>query len=153
SLAVRGLALLREAGEKWVTAKALCYLGGIRRQQGQLTEARAILEECVALCQEHGGLSILVIAQSILGRLMAKQGDLTTAQALYQQNMPFVVASGRKPLIADYLEGRGAVEAASGESEKAALLWGSAEALRESGGTPMFPATRQEYDQAVAVAR
>jgi predicted ATPase/DNA-binding CsgD family transcriptional regulator len=151
SLVEQGLALLHEVGEIYFTPFALSTLGVIRRHQGRLSEARELLEENLAICQEQAMHSGIFNTRNELARLLAQQGELAGAQALYQENQALLPTSGGKDLIAEYLEGRGALEAALGRPETAARLWGAAEALREAIGAPMYPVYRDANAQAVAV--
>jgi hypothetical protein len=51
------------------------------------------------------------------------------------------------------LESLAGVISGQGEQERAAFLWGAAEALRETVGNPIPPLYLLEYQQAVAAAR
>ena len=150
SLVEQGLALAREVGPISSTGWALFLLGLMRRHQGELLEARTLLEESLVSGREARDL---FQRQTRLARLLAQQGELARARALYQENRAFLPTSGCKYLIADYLEGRGMLEAALGVPVAATRLWGAAEVLREAIGAPMYPVDRDEYTQAVAAAR
>jgi DNA-binding CsgD family transcriptional regulator len=62
-------------------------------------------------------------------------------KASVQGNIPF------------YLEGLAGVVAGQGELSWAGRLWGAAEALRESMGTPLPPVYCADYERSVAVTR
>ena len=153
SLVEQGLALVREVGHMSSTGWALFLLGVMRHHQGQLAEAHTLLEESLVSGKGQWEPRDLFQRQTRLARLLAQQGELAGAHALYQKNLAFLPTSGYKYLIADYLEGRGTLEAELGVPGAAAQLWGAAEALREVIGAPMYPADRDEYAQAVAAAR
>src|SRR3712207_8978213 len=51
------------------------------------------------------------------------------------------------------LEGFAEIASASGDLDRAAHLWGAAEALRASFGAPMPLSERADYDRLVAAAR
>jgi tetratricopeptide (TPR) repeat protein len=150
SLVEQGLALAREVGPISSTGWALFLLGLMRRHQGELLEARTLLEESLVSGREARDL---FQRQTQLARLLAQQGELARARALYQENRAFLPTSGCKYLIADYLEGRGMLETALDVPVAATRLWGAAEVLREAIGAPMYPVDRDEYAQAVAAAR
>ena len=153
SLVEQGLALVREVGHNSSTGWALFLLGVMRHHQGQLAEARTLLEESLVSGKGQWEPRDLFQRQTRLARLLAQQGELAGARSLYQKNLAFLPTSGYKYLVADYLEGRGILEAALGVPGAAARLWGAAEALREVIGTPMYPVDRGEYAQAVTAAR
>jgi DNA-binding CsgD family transcriptional regulator len=60
---------------------------------------------------------------------------------------------GEKWVIAACLLGLGEVVAAQGQLAWAAQLWGAAEALRETSGTPLTPSEHADYEQEVDAAR
>jgi DNA-binding NarL/FixJ family response regulator len=60
---------------------------------------------------------------------------------------------GFKLVIPSGLEGLASVLATQGELARAARLWGAAETLRGTMGTPLPPAYRVEYERSVAAAR
>lgn len=153
ALAEESLAIFRATGDAWLLAEPLCILGVIRGQQGRLAEGRALLEEGLAMYQAQQRPLPLFLHQRKLARLLMQQGDLLAAHALYQASRAYLPASGFQPHVAAYLEGWGLVITALGAPERAALLWGTAEALREAIDAPMFPIYRAEYAQAVTSAR
>jgi DNA-binding CsgD family transcriptional regulator len=128
-------------------------LGEIRHQQGKLDEARMLLEEGLAFFKEKALQKGVFELQISLARLLAQQDQVMKAQALYHENRALLPAAGQKMLMAEYLEGWGAVEAALGRPGNAVRLYGAAEVLREAIGAPMFPIYREEYAQAIATAR
>lgn len=122
--------LARPAQADWPTSLALRYLGRIRRHQGQLEEARRLLEEGVALRVGQWGQLDFFQIQTELARLLVQQGELAEARALYEEHRAVVSTSRKKDLIAYYLEGRAVLEVALGAPKTAIRLWGAAEALR-----------------------
>ena len=63
------------------------------------------------------------------------------------------VALGIQVLVPTCLEVVGMLLAAQARALEAVELWGTAEALREVLGVPMYPVERADYDKAVANAR
>src|SRR5262249_7571872 len=94
----QGLGLSREMGHRAATGQTLFDLGVIRAHQGQLAEARILLEE--SLDSGTGQLEPRdhFQRQIELARLLVKQGELAQAQALYQQNQAFLSTSGYRYL-------------------------------------------------------
>lgn len=60
---------------------------------------------------------------------------------------------GERRYSVDCIQGLAGVAAFAGESERAALLWGAAEAALEELGTPQTPADREFQSQFVERAR
>jgi predicted ATPase/DNA-binding CsgD family transcriptional regulator len=151
--AVRGLleeslALARELGDRRLMAKCFSLLGGVSLHQGDTITARSFIEQSLRLSKEIGDPGSTADALTLLGKVNVVQGDYTAARALYEENMasPF----GVHPWS---LEELASVVAAQGEPTWAAQLWGAAEALRDSLGTPMPPVDRADYERSVAAAR
>ena len=90
---------------------------------------------------------------ALLAQGAARMGGYTTARALFVRSLTLASKVGDNRDIVPYLEGLADVVAAQGESTWAALLWGSAEALRETMGTPIWPIERARYERTVAAAR
>jgi DNA-binding CsgD family transcriptional regulator len=96
-----------------------------------------------------------------LAKLAAVEDDSPTARALYEAclriNKANFMANSQWYLeglaVASYLEGLAGVVAVQGELTWAAHLWGAAEALRETRGTPLPPVYRADYERSVAAAR
>ncbi len=129
---------------------ATCFslLGGVSIHQGDMITARSFIEQSLRLSKEIGDLGSTADALTLLGKVHVVQGDYKAARALFEESMasPF----GVHPWS---LEELASVVAAQGEPTWAAQLWGAAEALRESLGTPMPPVDRADYERSVAVAR
>ena len=88
-----------------------------------------------------------------MARAAVAQQDLVEAHRRCQESLRLQVALGGQALVPAYLEVVGALLAAQGRALEAVELWGTAEALREVLGAPMYPVERADYEQAVAAAR
>jgi predicted ATPase/transcriptional regulator with XRE-family HTH domain len=157
ALVEQGLALLRQQGAGWGLSVALDYLYMIRLQQGKVNEARALLEEVMALDQNQAGPFILCGRKMSLASILVREGELDGALALYLEARALLFRIGiyraGKRIIAEYLEGRASLEVELGRPETAARLWGAAEALREAIGAPMDPLHRAEEAPVIARVR
>lgn len=153
TLAEEGLSRLRTVDGAWFRSLTLLILGEIRAHQGMGSEARSLLEEALSLFEEQGQRMRIFQVQNALVRLFTQQGDVVAAQALAAKNRAFLPPVGARDSVAEYLEGRGVVEAALGAPEVAVLLWGTASALREALCVPMFRVYRAAHAQAVAAAQ
>jgi ATP/maltotriose-dependent transcriptional regulator MalT len=129
---------------------AICLglIGTASLQQGDLTTARSFAEQSLRLSKEIEFLGSTADALTLLGKVNVVQGDYTAARALYEESLasPFGVNLWS-------LEELASVVAVQGDPTWAAQLWGAAEALRESLGTPMPPVDRPDYERSVAATR
>jgi hypothetical protein len=92
--------------------------------------------------------------------LAQRQGDSLQAAALFEESLKLFAELGNKMGIAECLEGLASVAAGEGQAadkghraERAAQLFGAAEALREAASTPLPPYRRAEVDRDLAAAR
>ena len=115
-------------------------------KQGDVVTAQSLTKEI-----RHQLGTTLWLA--LLAQGAARQGDYTTARALSVRSLTLASKVGDNRDIVPYLEGLADVVAAQGESTWAARLWGSAEALSETMGTPIWPIERARYERTVAAAR
>jgi predicted ATPase/class 3 adenylate cyclase/DNA-binding CsgD family transcriptional regulator len=154
SLAEQSLTLMRELGDTWLSAYPLGLLGQMRLVQGDLVAARTMLEESLAIVKgitgSDGGDPIEL--HFSLARLSALHGDVAAACRRYQESL-VLLQDGFQGFIPTFLEGLGTLVAEQAALREAARLWGTAEALREALGAPMYPVDLTEYEQAVAKVR
>lgn len=147
-LAVQSLGYYQEQGNTYSLVYTLDLLGLMHLASGELTSARPLLEERSAIGKQMGMKT--VYPDLSLARLSALQGDVALARRQYREILTLLLEFNiYKHHIAAGLEGL----AAQGMPEQAALLWGSAEALREAIGAPMYPVDRVWYEQAQRLAR
>jgi hypothetical protein len=81
------------------------------------------------------------------------QGDDERATAFYRQSLKLHRERGIVLEVADRLEGLAKVARMQGRPERAARLFGAAQALREQLGTPLPPVERADYDRNLAAVR
>jgi hypothetical protein len=103
-----------------------------------------------ALAKELRGQLGTSLWYAMLAQVAASQGDYTTVRSLY---MTLVNKGGDNWVTIPFLESLADVVAERGDATWAARLWGSAEALRETTGTPVWPHERARYERMVAAAR
>jgi predicted ATPase/class 3 adenylate cyclase/DNA-binding CsgD family transcriptional regulator len=147
-----GLALCREVGHRPGVAWALSHLGEVFLQQGNADKARQLLKESVMLSREMEYRRSTAESLCILGRIEAHEGNYVAARSCFEEGLAIGREVGDTLGICFSLEGLAAVVAVQGDPVWAAQLWGAAEALRETLGTPIPPVYRVDYDRSVAVA-
>ncbi|MDQ3856279.1 MAG: hypothetical protein M3281_07800, partial [Chloroflexota bacterium] len=93
------------------------------------------------------------LALTNLGRSALEQHDHARAAVLLGECLTLAQGLGEKVFIAECLGGLGALAAAQGKPERAACLWGAAEALREGIDTALSPAERAHHERHASAAR
>src|SRR5262249_32266878 len=88
-----------------------------------------------------------------LGHIARLEGDFAAAREHYRQSLLVFQETGSKPAVSASLDGWAELAAAEGAARRAGVLFGAAEALRESVGRPIALGQRIDYDRGVAAAR
>jgi predicted ATPase/DNA-binding CsgD family transcriptional regulator len=153
-LAEQILLYFRELGNALYSAAPLGLLGLMRLKDGDLVEARSLLEESLEIGKQMGVEVDTIPVAFGLAQLSALQGDSATAYRLYQESLVLLsTLTIYQENIATGLEGLAVLEAEQGEPEHAVRLLGAAETLRETLGAPIYPLYRANHEQALALAR
>jgi non-specific serine/threonine protein kinase len=147
------LAICRELGDRSGIARALYGLGVTARQEGNRSDARRLLEESLTIYRELGDREGTGSALNQLGHLAMTAGDHVSAQELHDESLAIRCELRERSGIAVSIEGIAALASLLGEHDRAALLWGAMEQLREHIGAPMGPSERDQRDRLVAAAR
>ena len=88
-----------------------------------------------------------------LGWIALLQDDLGRAADLYRESLSLSWETGLNPIVQSALEGFACVAGAKGEAERAARLWGAAQALHETKGIPRDPDFLAEADARISAVR
>ncbi len=152
SLIEEGLTLFQEWGDRGGIRSTLDLSGEVAFHEGDVDTARALAEESLALSRAMEADDNSAEALSMLARVTAFQGNHAAARALYEESLAKAREFSDQLNIAFALEGLASVVTEQGEPAWAARLWGTAEALRESLGTPLPPVYRADYERSVAAA-
>jgi ATP/maltotriose-dependent transcriptional regulator MalT len=138
-----GLVISRELGSASILRVCLISLAVPYLLQGDLERAAALAEEAAAQCQEAGDRLLLPLPLTWLGWVALLRDDLERAKALYTESLALSNELGtHNHLTLTLLEGLACTAAAEGVTQKAARLFGAAQALREATGFPLAPALR-----------
>ncbi|MGQ0549733.1 MAG: tetratricopeptide repeat protein [Armatimonadota bacterium] len=147
------LEIYRVLGDKPGIGNTLSYLGLVASAQGDHASARVLFEESVTIRREVGDRRGLAYTLGNLAQNALERGDDVSARALLEETLTIQREIGDKRGIAYSLERFAGLAAAGGRHERAARLFGGAEALRERIGAPLSPTDRTEYDRGVAAVR
>jgi predicted ATPase/transcriptional regulator with XRE-family HTH domain/Tfp pilus assembly protein PilF len=151
--AERSLVLFEQMGHKQAIAPVLNNLGIAARLGGDHATALTVAKRCLELRRELGdrlGVSGSLIN---LGLLARDARDFGQAAAHFQESLRMQQELGARLFIAECLEGLATVAAAAGAAERAARLFGAAEALREAISSPLPPYMRPEQERFITAAR
>ena len=145
--------LARKLGNPLVLATALTTAGFLAAIGGDITAARARLEESMALFDQIGDKRFANFARSELAHLLRRQGHAQEAVRLYRTAIVIWMELGHHAAVAHQLEALALIAASRGKAHRAASLFGAAEALREATTSTITDAEREEYGGAVTNAR
>lgn len=146
-------AVFRSAGDSHRLAHALCNLGNAARYQKDYSFARTTLEEAVALARSVGDLNLVSAALGALAGVETELGHYKASQAVLVEALAISRDAGDRLEIAALLEELAHVESRLTPSLGAARLWGAAEQLRATLGSPFSQIERAAYDQRIGDAR
>ena len=141
-----GLALARYLGSAELLGVYLINLGDEYLLEGDTERAIELNEEAAELFRERKGA--LQVALNNLGWAALIKGDRPKAEALHEESLVMCREQGDRLTGSDSIEGLACAAGARGEAERAARLFGAAEALREAAGyqqASRFRSLREPY--------
>ncbi len=143
------LAIFRAAHDQRWCANALNSLGMSVMDIGAFSAAREPLEEALSLYRRLGGTRGIAIALGNLGDLDRFESDYDHAEARLRQSLELFHQLDDAWGSSAALESLALVASARGCAERAALLFGAAEAQRLEAGAALAPADVPVHEQAV----
>jgi predicted ATPase/DNA-binding CsgD family transcriptional regulator len=146
------LELFREVGDSRSIAMCLGGLGWMAVRRGDHREATELLEEGLAQFRE-AGTPVEPDYLTNLGLTALLRGDYERAEELIEEGLVLGRELGAKVSIVESIEVEAMVAASRGKAGRAARLWGTAEASRETLGAPLPPELRTLYEPYTTVAR
>jgi predicted ATPase len=135
-------AVFQKRGDRTGAAWALNQGGDVARDAGDRVEAGALYGDSLRIFREVGDVDGIVTALADLARLAREDGDLLQARACCREALG-MGSTGRRAVVR-VLEELAALAAASGEAERALVLFGAAAALRNRLGMPA-PVTKRRW--------
>jgi len=153
SVLEESVALARAASDEWGLAFALGQLAATFRVLGDLETARALYEESAAISEMIGDQFVLSITLVGLAHLVRVQGDQDESAATWRRALAASSRFGDHWLLPRAVAGVAGAAVIAREPERAAMLFGFAEALRESNGTREMPVWQAVVDRDVAATR
>jgi tetratricopeptide (TPR) repeat protein len=136
ALAEKSLAQFRSTGDHWGIGFALYTLAELARLSGEDTRAATLFEESAAMFRAAGdqrGIGFVLLS---LGRTWLHVGDHVRAASVLAESLALLAGvEDRGTGMAAVLQGLGSLAHERGDQERAAKLYGAAEALHEAAGT------------------
>jgi non-specific serine/threonine protein kinase len=154
-LVEEALALCREVGDRWWAVEALAILGTLAMIRGDYERASDSHTESLAISRETGNTNNMTYALRGLGVLAVRQGDWRRAMTHYTECLRLCRGGVKTPgVIAECLEGMARAASLQSAHERAAILFGAAEALFQllGGHLPLW-ADEAGHDRYVASTR
>jgi ATP/maltotriose-dependent transcriptional regulator MalT len=148
------LTLSRELGDKRNIGYALHNLADVARHTGDYEQARTLGMEAISVSQEMDDEWTVARNFVWLGIVTAYKGDdHEEAAGFLEEGFELIREVGDWEWVAYALDSFAVLAGAKGQGERAARLWGAAEALRKSIGAALHATDRPDYDRSVAAVR
>jgi tetratricopeptide (TPR) repeat protein len=142
-------------GNTWSAAMMLTHWAPILLNQGNYARAAQLAQQALELARELGDRIAEYSALYNLALVAQAEHDYRTAHQVFGEALLLAQALGDDGNVAACFTGLGGVAAAYGAADRAAQLWGAAEALLETREAAVYAYTldRALYAQMVAAAR
>jgi predicted ATPase/class 3 adenylate cyclase len=128
-------------------------IGMDERLRGNFENARDIFEEGLELFKRLHSKHFVLVMRSELGHVERQTGRLALARSIYRETIKGWQDLGNRSAVAHELECFGFLAIHDEEPQRAAKLFGAAEALRERNQSPMTDYEQVEYDPVVTRVR
>jgi non-specific serine/threonine protein kinase len=153
ALLEESLAVSRRLDDTREIAATLNNRAVVAASEGDFAASTELMTEVLALNRRLGERRGVAMSLNNLGALAQYRGDYEAAEELLTESLLINLDLGDRRLIAYVLECFTSLTAERGQFERALRLAGAAEALRETIGSPLAPAEREDLDRSVAKAR
>jgi len=153
ALLEEGLGLFQVLGDRRGVAWALNSLGNVAHGLEEYETAQTSHEESLDLRRELGDRQGAAWSLLCLGNLAQSRREYATARARIGESLRLFRDLRDRKGVAECLVGLAAVMRARAKGQKAVLLWGAADALRERIGAPLPPKEREKHDRQTGQAR
>jgi predicted ATPase/DNA-binding SARP family transcriptional activator len=145
--------LARQVGDTWTLAASISNQGDLALNQGEYARARELTEESLALQRELGDTRGIAISLNNIAYAALYQGRHRDAVDPLQESLQLAVELGDRDGIAYRLEALAVVAAAADDTERAARLLASADALFEVIGADLEPAEHDMHERTLSDVR
>lgn len=156
----RGILLLedslkrfRDLEDYWSVARTLLYLGDAYLRSENYHQAAFVVDECLTLFRQLGDVWGIAFALGTSGELARKMGDYELARNRFFEDLAMQYEQGNKVDVCYLLESIAKLSVDQDNAERAAILWGAAESLRELYHAPMPPSYQVDVAPHYVLAR
>ncbi|MBI5879293.1 MAG: adenylate/guanylate cyclase domain-containing protein [Chloroflexi bacterium] len=148
ALAEEAMRVAHGFGNPWTHGMAAMNAARVASILGDLQVAQTWIEQSLADFSQAGdrGFSHSMVAE--LGHVLRKQGLRAEARAAYRDSIHWFHEVGNQGGIAHQLECLAMLVLDDGEAERAARLFGAAQAMRDRANASMWAHERGDYDAA-----
>jgi tetratricopeptide (TPR) repeat protein len=147
------LSLYQQTRDRRRIAAAQINLSNLASSQGDLAFAEQLLNQSISTLRDLDHPVYIAHALSNLGDVRLKQGDHPGAAVAFLESVALARDTHDRGTLPYSLEGLGDVALAQGALNRAAVLLGAAERLREEIGAPLPPIMAVHRSAQVAAAR
>jgi predicted ATPase/DNA-binding SARP family transcriptional activator len=147
------LANARKLGDRKLIGGALTNLGTVLQNTGDPDRAAQLHAEALTLAEQVGDRRLACVALTNLGLAALARKDYPAARGFHARSLAHAEAIGERRSIAECLEEMAGVDAAAGLAERAAVLFGASQAMRESVGSPILGPDLDRFRRTVAGVR
>ena len=147
------IAVSEAGGNRWGSSMTIFGLGFFARSVGDYDQARSRFRACLPVFLEFGDKHRINMIQSELAHIERETGQYRQAIPMYRETILEWQRLGHRAAITHQLECFAFIAKAQEQPERAAKLFGAAEALREKINIAMTPQERIEYDREITDLR
>jgi predicted ATPase/DNA-binding SARP family transcriptional activator len=147
------LANARKLGDRKLIGGALTNLGTVLQNTGDPDRAAQLHAEALALAEQVGDRRLACVALTNLGLAALARKDYPAARSFYARSLAHAQAIGERRSVAECLEEMAGVDAAAGLAERAAVLIGASQAMREAVGSPILGPDLARFHRTAAGVR
>jgi predicted ATPase/DNA-binding SARP family transcriptional activator len=148
------LDITKRGGFERLRSVCLWRLGRVDLATNDLASARQHTAAGLSLARSRSDTEMVALSQLMLGNIALRQGRLDESRTDLREALEILGRDGSLRQVAYVLESLAAVSAAAGERDRALMLGGAAEALRERGALiPWSPVQREIKSRLEAVKR
>lgn len=141
-----GLSISRELDDKYGIAMSLSFLGDLARTEGRYADARPQFEEAVGLFRELQNRTAVSDALNNLGAARVCLGEADAAAANFAEALRSASDLSNRITISCSIDGFAAIATENEEFERAAILSGAADGIRDLVGYKIEPAEAKFRD-------
>jgi predicted ATPase/transcriptional regulator with XRE-family HTH domain len=152
-LLIKGLTMFQETGDEWNQAEALIHLGDLRTRQGKFDVASRLFQEALLLSKKLGNKLTMAFSLGGLGDICRLQGKYEQAVDFFKESLNIHWENKYNLDIPYVMEALALNYAGLGEYEKATLLLGAAESLRERYNSPIPPSYQENHASVIMEVR